>query len=295
MVPDNDNDNGDRDSVASSNHLVDDDDYGDCETGNRHNNRGESRHSRNASSRGDYDEASDNAFTVGGDCVTASEDDESAIAQQESADVFRIKLVVFLVLLVSAIVVAQSLWLYINRSEENQFSKSFTDDAEKIFAAVGANLAQTHDLLTTVATQVTALAAATNQSWPYVTVPSFAALASQILPLSHAVRLAVLPVVSQHQRTEWERYTALPSSRAWISESVVFQNAHWHVNANAVRNDTAASSSLSHETFLHQFDGAASPMPPDDYVPPTDATGHAVHLPVWQNFPVPTGPVRSCR
>jgi hypothetical protein len=282
MVPARDDD-GDHDSVASSNHC--DDDGHDCETGDyRH-----SLHSRGAWSRGEFEEGSDNAMSVD-DRVTVSEEGESAIAQQESTDVFRIKLVVFLVLLVSAIVVAQTLWLYINQSEERQFHKSFTDDAEKIFAAVGANLAQTHDLLTTVATQVTALAAATNQSWPYVTVPSFAQMASQILPLSHAVRLAVLPVVSQSQRYEWERYTAQPSSRAWIAESVHFQNTHWHVNATTTRNGTSTS---LHETFLHQFDGASSPMPPDDYVPPTNATSHDVHLPVWQNFPIPTGPVRS--
>jgi hypothetical protein len=70
-----------------------------------------------------------------------------------------------------------------------------------------------HDLLATVATQVTVPSFAQMASQ----MPSFAQMASQILPLSHAVRLAVLPVVSQLQRYEWERYTTQPSSRAWIA------------------------------------------------------------------------------
>ena len=56
-----------------------------------------------------------------------------------------------------------------------------------------------------------------NASWPFVTIPDWGRRGYQILELSKASYLALCPLVTSEQRTEWQSWSQ--KNQAWISES----------------------------------------------------------------------------
>jgi hypothetical protein len=74
------------------------------------------------------------------------------------------------------------------------------------------------ETIESMSTTITSLALATNATWPFVTVPNFAARGSQVLKLSGSFYLALTPLVSGDQREEWELYAQ--ANRGWLIEDV---------------------------------------------------------------------------
>jgi hypothetical protein len=66
-----------------------------------------------------------------------------------------------------------------------------------------------------------AQARATNQTWPFVTIPSFAIRATKARLQSDAFCLQVYPLVTKEQRPEWEKYSL--ANQGWVNESMKVQ------------------------------------------------------------------------
>jgi hypothetical protein len=148
---------------------------------------------------------------------------EHTIAKQETRDVFRLRLVVALVLVASAIGVALSVYFYLTHSEEKQFRQKYEDDANTLFDTIGSIFDQCMEALDSVAVTMVSTAEMTNQSWPFVTMANFAVRMSKILPLSHAVSIVAYHVVLPEEREKWEEYAA--THNYWVNESVTVQKA----------------------------------------------------------------------
>jgi hypothetical protein len=72
-----------------------------------------------------------------------------------------------------------------------------------------------------LAVSTISLARATNQTWPFVTLPDFAVRMAKILPLSRTFVMYMLPLVTPSQRDEWEAYTV--QNDYWVNESIKIQ------------------------------------------------------------------------
>jgi hypothetical protein len=152
------------------------------------------------------------------------ESSEKTVSASETVAVNRLKLVVFVVLVTSAVGAALSVYFYLSGSERAAFEKAFTDDSSKILDAIGGSLDRLLGSLDGVAVQYVAHARTENQTWPFVTLPSFGLRMAKVLPLSEALILNVLPLVKTEQRADWEAYSV--EQDYWVDETTAVQ-ATW--------------------------------------------------------------------
>jgi hypothetical protein len=164
-------------------------------------------------SREEWDESASLAVSASSEQVT--------IAKQETKDVVRLKLLVLLVLIISAGAVASFIYLYLKWVEEKAFCDEFHDHADKILQSVGSTVDNILGSFDSLAVSTISLARATNQTWPFVTLPDFAVRMSKVLPLSRTFVMQMLPLVTPSQRDEWEAYTV--QNDYWVNESIEVQ------------------------------------------------------------------------
>jgi hypothetical protein len=72
-----------------------------------------------------------------------------------------------------------------------------------------------------VAVSLVSHARASNQTWPFVTLPDFAVRMSKIVPLARTLNIYVLPMVTPKERREWETYAKRNDD--WVNETVDVQ------------------------------------------------------------------------
>jgi hypothetical protein len=140
--------------------------------------------------------------------------DESAPARTEDSknlrsnakQVFRLKIVILLALLVAAVFAALASYRLMHRQQHRLFHDSFHADSEKLMASFYRG--RENKLWTGLSLSITAtnFAEATDNRWPFVTLPKFALLARGGLSLAAAYGIAVAPIVTNDTRLEWEEY-----------------------------------------------------------------------------------------
>jgi hypothetical protein len=169
-----------------------------------------------------YDESSSleesSAAEGGNDSISG---EPEVIGQKETKDVFRFKLVVLLVLIFSAFGASGAVYHYTSSSEEANFRARYADNSEKVLQSIGKSLDKTVGSFDGIAVAFVSYARSTNQSWPFVTLPDFALRMSKIMPLTDAININVLPIVSSRQRELWEAYSV--QHDYWVNEGMKIQ------------------------------------------------------------------------
>lgn len=191
-------------------------------------------------------------------------DEVEAIAKRETRVVCGLRLVVLTVLVASTILLAFGVHRYLDEAEQEAFHKEFHADATKVLQAMGARLDETLGAVDALAVSMTSHARATNQTWPFVTMPDFAVRATKARLLAHSVYLAVHHVVTREERAVWEAYTPLHND--WVNASV---------HAQAI--DPKYQGPLVYGSYNADYirDFFEEPVPERD-----------VYLPTWQVSPV---------
>lgn len=104
----------------------------------------------------------------------------------------------------------------------------------------------------------TTFASSVNASWPFVTIPAFELQSSAVKLTAGAQSMALLPIVNNSSRIQWERYAA-------------DNRNHWY-QRNASIDPSVA---LSHG-FIYQLSGNGQTV---------NDTGRTQFLPLWQSSP----------
>jgi hypothetical protein len=114
-------------------------------------------------------------------------------------------MVVLLVLVLSAVGVALTVYFYLRKSEQESFRTEFEDNANEVIQGVGHTIDNLLGSFDSLAVLWVSYARATNQTWPFVTLPDFAVRMSKIVPLSHT---NIVPIVTPAVKLTWTRTTA---------------------------------------------------------------------------------------
>jgi hypothetical protein len=146
---------------------------------------------------------------------------DNDFSKNETKDVIRLKLLVMLILVVSASTIAACVYQYISRSETSQFELKFVYDASKVLQSIGSSLERTLGLLDSVSVTMISYARELNDTWPFVTLPDFGVRMAKLLPLTDAFVVVVLPIIHSEKRKEWEEYAILHDH--WVNESMAIQ------------------------------------------------------------------------
>lgn len=158
------------------------------------------------------------------------------IAGNETIAVGRYKLVVALVLILSTIIVSVSVFSYLTWTENTSFEKQFHEDSHKILESFGSSLKRTFGLMDDLAVSMISVAKVTDQTWPLVTIPDFAARMAKLVPLTSSLSVNILPVVAPKDRMAWEEYA--PTHDQWLNEAVALQDGWQEYRGPLIYNGT---------------------------------------------------------
>jgi hypothetical protein len=149
------------------------------------------------------------------------QEEEEVIAKAENNAVFRIRLMVIAVLVTCTVGVACVVYFQTSNTEKDQFGAEFLDDAAKVFEALGSTLDLSLGAVDGVIVSIVSFARYSNMTWPFVTVPDFATRMAKVRSLSNAIVLAQFAIVSEEERSDWEKYSM--ANAAWVDEALAIQ------------------------------------------------------------------------
>ena len=132
-------------------------------------------------------------------------------------------MIVMVTLLVVAAVASTCVLVFTNKSEQRQFEESFHNDAIKVLDAIGNSIDNTLMPLDNLAVALVSHANADNLTWPFVTLDDFAVRVAKVLPLTDAIFIAVLPVVTPANIFQWDNYSR--TNNGWVDEAIDIQES----------------------------------------------------------------------
>ena len=144
------------------------------------------------------------------------------ISKKATKQVMHLKILVIAILIISASSLATCAYVFINKSETQQFESKFASDAHKVFEAIGSSIDKTLGLMDSVAVTMISTARDKGDIWPNVTLPDFGPRMAKLLPQTDAFIIAILPIVEPSQRKEWEAYSI--QNDEWVNQSIAIQN-----------------------------------------------------------------------
>jgi hypothetical protein len=148
-------------------------------------------------------------------------DDGNVLSETETKQVNRVRVVVAIVLVVATVMMAITIYIFVRTSERNNFLRAFDSDAERLFDGVGESIKSNLAAMDAFASMMVSMAKQTNQTFPFVTLPTFGIKASKLLSLTDAFVLTTQPVVTSDQRLQWEAYAI--ENKGWVNETKQLQ------------------------------------------------------------------------
>lgn len=141
------------------------------------------------------------------------DEERKNLARRENKMVSYLRVAVYLVVLVTAVLVCVGVFIYTRNGEEHRFETEFAAYAAKLVESFHDSVESKIGAIHTFSTSFTAYALATGSSFPNVTVPDFAMLGANMRVQSGAVVVNWMPLVTDEDRAGWEEYA--------------YQNRHW--------------------------------------------------------------------
>ena len=149
---------------------------------------------------------------------------DDPIAKRETRAVMNLKVLVAFVLLCCTVGTAYAVYHFATEAEESKFEAQFEDDAHKVLEAIGSHLDIAFGSLDALFVSMLSFAQATNQSWPFVTIPDFGIRSAKIRSMSGLIYITHLPLVTPENRLDWEAYSI--EHGGWVNESMKIQENH---------------------------------------------------------------------
>eukprot|EP00536_Pseudo-nitzschia_multiseries_P000778 jgi/Psemu1/233997/estExt_Genewise1.C_90167 len=180
--------------------------------------------------------------------------------------VMRWRLIMFGVLMITTVVVAVLVYLFVYTTERTEFETSFDVNSNKIFESLLSTRDTKLEAIDSLAMLMVTNAREKRQTWPYTTLDDFASKAAKIRILSQAIALQEYKYVEEDQRAEWEAYAK--ENVAWVQETIDIQRRDWtfRSSSDVPDYDTDQATTIRY----------AGPVP--------NNTGP--YTPTWQTYPM---------
>jgi hypothetical protein len=144
-----------------------------------------------------------------------------ALSENETKNVNRIRAVVAIVVAVATLSMSMTIYYYVRNSESKNFHRAFDSDAKRLLNGVGESIKSNLAVLDAFASTLVSMAKQSNQTFPYVSLPTFGIKASKLLSMTDAFIVSIQPVVYPDQRLRWENYSV--ENQWWVNETKAIQ------------------------------------------------------------------------
>ncbi|CAB9501057.1 Receptor-type guanylate cyclase gcy [Seminavis robusta] len=225
---------------------------------------------------------------------TKSADDTSegevSLAKDETKRVAKFRLLLFCLLVGTAVAVSLVAYILTKRGQQEDFEGNFYSHASKVIETFETEAANKRSAIVSLSRQITSHANFANETFPFVTLPDFEMRARLTLELAEVIAIMFLPLVTRENLKEWERYSV--ANQQWYWEGMALQERFTGHNAtttgvehfdNHGDSDDSEGLHLSEDVLVFRESG-----PDEDLVYVTDEPGP--FFPCWQftpQIPVP--------
>lgn len=136
----------------------------------------------------------------------SSDEHKLDLAKRETKAVFRLRLLVFLALMLACLAVSTIVYQITMRSEWNEYETQFEGAAEKVLETFLDVARGRLGIIASLAVTLTSSASDQQQEWPFVTMSNFQQRAAAIRDHSGAVYIHINPFVMEGDRKNWEEF-----------------------------------------------------------------------------------------
>jgi class 3 adenylate cyclase len=209
---------------------------------------------------------------------TDIEQERATLARKEANMVFRLKIGVFVVLVLAFLFTSMFVAEYINQDQRQNFELAFAADAGKVIEAFHKEMERQIEAVDALGVAITSHAESSREVFPNVTLPHFGVQFSNGRALSGSFVVAYYAYVTDETRSGWEAYEKDHRSHAddaFTLEAFLrkTQDARYNLNTTAVDPIPITSDSI----FAFDDNGSLIPRP----------RGSGPYLPLWQLSPIP--------
>jgi hypothetical protein len=134
------------------------------------------------------------------------------LGQAETNAVFRLRLLVFLVMLLAAIAVSVTIYFITSGAEQDEFESQFDGAASKVLETFNNVVEQKVAAISSLAVAIIAHGIDHSRDWPFVTLSAFQQRSSTARKLADALFVTISPIVSDENRKEWEDFVVTEDS-----------------------------------------------------------------------------------
>mmetsp|Transcript_15183 Transcript_15183/g.37249 ORF Transcript_15183/g.37249 Transcript_15183/m.37249 type:complete len:1173 (+) Transcript_15183:65-3583(+) len=207
--------------------------------------------------------------------------DAPIVAKKEEAAVARAKILVSLVLFLSAVLVGLGIYMIGVEQDEQNFENLFAGYASEVSTVSRQKADQLFRSLDSFAFSISSQAESelrlSNQRWPFYSVPEWSQKAEKLIvdpSTSKDPQVILAPIVQETDRTEWANYIQ-QNTLSWVQESISNEGIDEQYTIDGVLNSTVP--------FIYELDAANGYQP-------TAISRSGESLPIWQTYPLKSDP-----
>ncbi len=208
-------------------------------------------------------------LSASGDAPEFEDDEEDEVAIRQTRNLRRFRIFFTIVIFTVAVGLALAIYYLTRNEEEDAFTATFDDRAAKIINTFHVRMEQNIGALESMSFAMTSYAAFTNKTWPFVTVPDYAARGAITRALANSVSLMYCPIVESQERARWEVFSA--KNREWVEQGLAFEE---RFGIEQIQDRRLQAANIDRIT---QVDNDGNRVP---------VQGNGPFFPAWQSSPV---------
>jgi hypothetical protein len=206
--------------------------------------------------------------------------DYKELARRETKAVNVLRVLVLVVLFVTAALASAGVYIYLSNEETNNFEKGYQASAQRIVESFHDAVERRLGAVNSMATSITSHALDAKETFPFVTIPNIEIRGSDLRVQADTTGIAWLPLVTDETRDEWEAYALINHSQmdeAFIKDAKLRakqDDEFGLTNSSSTGTGMPQPNGIGYQPRIWST-GTVGP-------PGVDAEGSGPYLPLWQ-------------
>ena len=154
----------------------------------------------------------------------SDEEAEKLLAKGETRYVLRLRILVFVALLLAALAVSLTVYFITKGAEEQQFQAGFDGTAQKLLDSFNEIIEVKIGAIADLSVTITEFTRDRNMTWPFVMMSDFQQRATSARALSSSLFIQLYPIVTNETRAEWESFAV--QQKGWLDDGRAYQQKY---------------------------------------------------------------------
>jgi hypothetical protein len=211
------------------------------------------------------------------------ETDYKTLARRETKIVSALRVLVLVLLLVTATLTSIGVYFHTSNEETQMFESTYQANTERIVESFHDALEHRLGAIDSMATAITSYSLDAKQTFPFVTIPNFEIRGSDLRVQADASGIIYMPLVTDETRVAWEDYALANRNQFGESYQEDLKQREAQDDAFGFSN-TTGTRMLQQETILDDGTGCHTRIWSNGGIAPRqdEPEGSGPYLPIWQ-------------